>query len=290
MEPIIHLNHVSFTYDEIPEPEEGKEPVLPDHLAVKDLSLSIQPGSLVAVLGHNGSGKSTLAKLCNGILVPDAGDVRVHGINTKDEDRLMEIRQHVGMVFQNPDNQIVASVVEEDVAFGPENLGVEPEEIRKRVKDSLKAVGMYDYRNHAPHKLSGGQKQRVAIAGILAMETECIVFDESTAMLDPRGRAEVMETIQKLHSKMHKTIVYITHYMEEAVLADRVVVMDHGEILADGTPKEVFANGDKLRAVGLDVPHATEFAELLKEHGFAMPEMVLSTDECVDAIANALKP
>jgi len=290
MEPIIELQHVYFTYDELPEAEEGKPVDLSnyEHLAIRNLSLSIEPGSCVAILGHNGSGKSTLAKLCNGILAPDQGDVLVAGINTRDEENLMEIRQHVGMVFQNPDNQIVASVVEEDVAFGPENLGVPPEEIRQRVDAALKAVNMYDYRNHAPHKLSGGQKQRVAIAGILAMETECVVFDESTAMLDPRGRREVMDSIHKLHDDMGKTVVYITHYMDEAVKADRVIVMDHGQIIADGTPYEVFSNTEQLRSVGLDIPNATEFAGLLREDGFSIPDHILTTTECVDAICTAL--
>ena len=288
MASVITFDHVSFTYDDfLPEEQNGERRPL-NNLAVKDLSLSIEEGSLVAVLGHNGSGKSTFAKLCNGILVPDEGDVTVYGINTKEEERLMEIRQHVGMVFQNPDNQIVASVVEEDVAFGPENLGVPPEEIRKRVKDSLKAVGMYDYRKHAPHKLSGGQKQRVAIAGVIAMQTGCILFDESTAMLDPRGRREVMDSIHKLHKDLGKTIVYITHYMEEATLADRVIVMDHGTILSDGTPYEVFSDTEKLRAAGLDVPQATLFASALREDGLPLPENILTTEECVSAILESI--
>ena len=287
MEEILQLSNVTFSYDELPEDLPENEDI--KNAAVKDLSLSVKKGELVAVLGHNGSGKSTLAKLCNGILVPDRGDITVYGINTKDEERLMELRQHVGMVFQNPDNQIVASVVEEDVAFGPENLGVPPEEIRKRVDDSLKTVGMYEYRNHAPHKLSGGQKQRVAIAGILAMQPECILFDESTAMLDPRGRREVMETIHRLHSEMGKTAVFITHYMAEAATADRVIVMDHGTIIADGTPYQVFTDIDKLRSVGLDVPDSTEFADFLRKDGWNLPENILTTQECADAIAAQLK-
>lgn len=287
MDDILRMEHVSFTYDELPPDTDAAEEGL-DNAAIDDLSLSVRPGECVAVLGHNGSGKSTLAKLCNGILVPDIGDVVSFGINTKDEDRLMEIRQHIGMVFQNPDNQIVASVVEEDVAFGPENLGVPPAEIRVRVDEALKAVGMYEYRLHAPSKLSGGQKQRVAIAGILAMQTECVIFDESTAMLDPRGRREVMDVIRRLHDEMGKTVLFITHYMDEAAIADRVIVIDHGKILSDGTPYEVFSDIDGLRRVGLDVPNATEFAAVLRKDGWNLPERILTTEECVNAISCAL--
>lgn len=281
----IELRDVSFTYDEIMD-EDDQEEV---NMALEHLNLTIHKGDCLAVLGHNGSGKSTLAKLCNGILAPDEGDVLCFGINTRNEEDLVEIRQHVGMVFQNPDNQIVASVVEEDVAFGPENLGVPPEEIRRRVDEALKIVGMYDYRMHSPNKLSGGQKQRVAIAGILAMDPECIIFDESTAMLDPSGRREVMDTIHKLHDEYGKTVVFITHYMEEAATADRVVVMDGGKIIKDGDPYEVFSDIKGLRKVGLDVPQATEFAAVLRADGWNIPGRVLTTEECVSAISSVLE-
>lgn len=286
----IEFSDVWFTYDELPAPADGSPAAEPDDscFAVKDVTLSIRLGECVAVLGHNGSGKSTLAKLCNGILAPDRGTVTCFGIDTADEENLLELRQHVGMVFQNPDNQIVASVVEEDVAFGPENLGVPPEEIQERVDRALKTVGMYDYRLHAPNKLSGGQKQRVAIAGVLAMEPECILFDESTAMLDPRGRKEVMETLHKLHDELGKTVVFITHYMEEAVTADRVIVMDDGRVLKDGTPQEVFADIAGLRAVGLDVPQATELGAVLRDDGWDLPADILSTSDCVEALARSL--
>lgn len=285
MEEIITFENVSFSYDELENEESEKVP----EYAIRNLDFSVKSGECVAVLGHNGSGKSTLAKLCNGILVPDDGAVTVFGMDTDNEDDLMEIRQHVGMVFQNPDNQIVATIVEEDVAFGPENLGVPPEEIRERVHNSLKAVDMLEYKKQPPHKLSGGQKQRVAIAGILAMNPECIIFDESTAMLDPRGRHEVMDTIRKLHSEMGKTVVYITHYMEEAAMAERVVVMEHGSIISDGTPYQVFSDIDKIRMVGLDVPQATEFAHNLRDMGWNLPKDILKTDECVNALAEALE-
>ena len=220
---------------------------------------------------------------------PDYGDILVYGINTRDEDRLLELRQKVGMVFQNPDNQIVATVVEEDVAFGPENLGFPPEEIRARVESALKAVGMYKHRGKEPHKLSGGQKQRVAIAGILAMKPECILFDESTAMLDPKGRRSIMRIIRKMHDEMGKTVVYITHYMEEAAIADRVIVMEDGKVIDDGTPYEVFSNIEKIRSVGLDVPQSTELAELLREDGMDLPGDILTTEECIAALTNTLK-
>lgn len=281
----IEFHNVSFTYDEIDEEDDEAGA----NMALENLNLTINKGDCLAVLGHNGSGKSTLAKLCNGILAPDKGDVLCFGINTRNEDDLIEIRQHVGMVFQNPDNQIVASVVEEDVAFGPENLGVPPEEIRRRVDESLKIVGMYDYRMHSPNKLSGGQKQRVAIAGILAMDPECIIFDESTAMLDPSGRKEVMDTIHKLHDEYGKTVVFITHYMEEAATADRVIVIDNGRILKDGDPYEVFSDIKGLRAVGLDVPQATEFATVLRSDGLNIPGRILTTEECVSAISAVLE-
>ena len=276
-EVILQFKDVYFTYDE---EAQGEEP----HWAVNGVSLEIKKGDFVAVLGHNGSGKSTLAKLSNAILIPDKGQVLVEGIDTSDEERTMDVRSHVGMVFQNPDNQIVATIVEEDVAFGPENLGIEPAEIRRRVDDALKAVDMYDYRDKEPHKLSGGQKQRVAIAGIIAMQPDCIVLDESTAMLDPKGRREVMDTIRRLHDDFGMAVVYITHYMDEAALADRVIVMEKGDILFDGTPLEVFQNVEKLRSVGLDVPQSTELALEL-----GLPDKVLTPSECADAIIRSFK-
>lgn len=274
---ILQFKDVYFTYNEDPENEkkDGKE----NNFAVNGVNLTVNSGDFIAILGHNGSGKSTLAKLSNAILTPDKGEVLVRGMSTADEDKVMEIRQHVGMVFQNPDNQIVATIVEEDVAFGPENLGVPSEEIRTRVDEALKAVGMYEYRTHEPHKLSGGQKQRVAIAGIIAMRPECLVLDESTAMLDPRGRKEVMATIKKLHDELGMAVVFITHFMDEAVLANKVVVMEKGKILLEGKPMDVFRNVDLLRKVGLDVPQATELALELD-----LKEKVLTTDDCVDAI------
>ena len=289
-EAVITVKDVSFTYEELPEgTSEASARASGVNMAVDKMDLQIYDGECVAVLGHNGSGKSTLAKLCNGILIPDYGDILVYGINTRDEDRLLELRQKVGMAFQNPDNQIVATVVEEDVAFGPENLGFPPEEIRARVESALKAVGMYKHRGKEPHKLSGGQKQRVAIAGILAMKPECILFDESTAMLDPKGRRSIMRIIRKMHDEMGKTVVYITHYMEEAAIADRVIVMEDGKVIDDGTPYEVFSNIEKIRSVGLDVPQSTELAELLREDGMDLPGDILTTEECIAALTNTLK-
>ncbi len=253
------------------------------------INLSIRIGEFVAVLGHNGSGKSTLAKHFNAILLPSGGKVYVDGIDTVDEQRLFDIRQTVGMVFQNPDNQIVATVVEEDVAFALENLGVPPAEIRERVDWALKTVGMYEYREHAPHRLSGGQKQRIAIAGVLAMRPRCIVLDEPTAMLDPKGRREIIDTIKALNHDHQTTVVLITHFMEEAVQADRVVVIDKGRILLDGTPREVFSQVDQVKMVGLDVPQATELAHRLRQHGVAMPEGILTEAECVTALEQLLK-
>ena len=255
---------------------------------LKKVNLNIEKGEFVAVLGHNGSGKSTLAKHLNAILLPGGGSVSVFGIDTKLQDKLFTIRQNIGMVFQNPDNQIVATVVEEDVAFAPENLGVPQPEIRKRVDDALKAVGMYEFRKHAPHLLSGGQKQRIAIAGIIAMRPECIVLDEPTAMLDPKGRREVMETIKKLNKEENITIVLITHYMDEAAAADRVVVMDDGTVIMDAPPKKVFSNVQKLREIGLDVPQVTELAYLLKNSGVDIKSDVLTTDEFVLEISRIL--
>lgn len=248
------------------------------------VSIDIRKGEFVALLGHNGSGKSTMAKHMNAILLPSGGKVLVGGLDTSDDDLLMDVRRAVGMVFQNPDNQLVATIVEEDVAFGPENLGVPSKEIRERVDEALKAVGMYEYRRHAPHKLSGGQKQRVAIAGIIAMRPQCIVFDEPTAMLDPRGRQEVMTTIDKLKNELGITVVLITHYMDEAARADRVIIMDDGKILTEGTPSEVFSQIDMLRSHHLDVPQSTELAQYLRGKGYDIPADVLTPEECAKAI------
>ena len=253
------------------------------------LDLSIDEGSFVAVLGHNGCGKSTLAKHLNAILLPEGGSVHVFGMDTKDDDLLLDIRRTVGMVFQNPDNQMVANVVEEDVAFAPENLGVPSGEIRKRVDDALKAVGMYDYRKHAPHLLSGGQKQRIAIAGVIAMQPRCIVLDEPTAMLDPQGREEVMRTIERLNREQGITVVLITHHMTEAIRADRVIVMDRGKILTDGTPKQVFTQVELLKAAGLSVPATTQLISALNEAGCGLPLDALTTEECAQALYTMLK-
>lgn len=252
------------------------------------LDLTIEAGSFVAVLGHNGCGKSTLAKHFNAILLPTGGSVHVYGMDTRDEALLLKIRQQVGMVFQNPDNQIVSNVVEEDVAFAPENLGVPPEEIRTRVDEALKLVGMFQYREHAPHMLSGGQKQRIAIAGVIAMRPKCIVLDEPTAMLDPQGRREVLATIRRLNRENHITAVLITHHMPEAVLADRVVVMTDGGILTDGTPKEVFAQVELLRAAGLTVPETTMLLYELRQAGFDLPLDALSVEECAQTLRDFL--
>ena len=277
---IIEFQNVTFRYES---DDEGV--VLAP--AVKDFSLTINEGEFIAILGHNGSGKSTIAKLSNGLLIPEIGDVIVNGMTTKNEDD--DIRSKISMVFQNPDNQIVATIVEEDVAFGPENLGIEPTEIRRRVDESLKIVGMYNYRNHEPHKLSGGQKQRVAIAGIIAMEPRCIILDEPTAMLDPEGRRDVMKAIKRLNRELGITVVFITHYMEEAVEADRIVVMDDSRLLMDGTPKQVFANPQKIRNIGLDVPQTCQLAELLKNDGINLKNDLLSIDELVENIDDLLK-
>lgn len=279
---IIEFQNVSYRY----EADDGEEK-LP--LVVNNISLNFKKGDFIAILGHNGSGKSTLAKLSNSILIPESGKVLVNGMDTADEDLSYDIRRTVGVVFQNPDNQIVATIVEEDVAFGPENLGVPPEEIRKRVDNALKAGGMYEYRGHEPHKLSGGQKQRVAIAGIIAMLPECIVLDEPTAMLDPRGRKEVMDTCIKLNREMGMTVVFITHFMEEAVLANRVIVMDDAKIILDGTPKQVFHNSELLKKVGLDVPETAKLANDLRESGAPLPEDILSADEFSDEILKLLR-
>ena len=276
----INFDNVSFAYE-----LEDEEIVR----AVNDFSLEVPEGQFLAVLGHNGCGKSTVAKLINGILVPNKGKVTVKGMDTSDESKTVDIRRTVGMVFQNPDNQIVATIVEDDVAFGPENLGVEPSEIRKAVDNALKAVGMYEFRKREPHRLSGGQKQRVAIAGVIAMNTKCIVMDEPTAMLDPQGRKEVMDTVMKLNREFGITVILITHYMGEAVKADRVVVMDGGRIALDGTPKEVFRNVEKMKQLGLDVPQATELAYRLRKKGFKLPEDILDENECAEAILKVLE-
>ena len=280
-EKFIEANRISFSYPSY----DGTIP----SLVLDDVSISISEGEFLAVLGHNGSGKSTLAKHFNAILIPTEGKVSVDGIETEDENRLYEIRSEVGMVFQNPDNQIVATIVEEDVAFALENLGVPPEEIRARVDDALKKVGMYEYRMHAPDQLSGGQKQRVAIAGIIAMRPKCIVLDEPTAMLDPKGRREVMETIKQLNSELGITVVIITHYMEEAAQCNRIVVVDDGKILLDGTPKEVFSEVELLKERGLDVPQVTELCYELKKAGYDLPDCVLTEEECAEAIEKLLK-
>ncbi len=251
-------------------------------IAIYNMSLDIYEGEFVGIIGHNGSGKSTLAKLINGIIMPTAGDIFVYGMNTKDEEKIWEIRQKAGIVFQNPDNQIVATIVEEDVAFGPENLGVEPGEIRRRVDDSLEIVRMSEFKDRKPHQLSGGQKQRIAIAGILAMEPRCIIFDEATAMLDPSGREEVLECIKQLNKENHTTVVYITHYMEEIVDADRIIVLNQGDILMQGSPKEIFARVEELQEVFLDVPNITHLAYELKKEGLAIPDGILTVDELVE--------
>lgn len=251
-----------------------------EEMVLRDINLKVKKGEFVVIIGHNGSGKSTLAKHINALLVPSLGKVEVMGMDTRDPAKAWEIRQRVGMVFQNPDNQLVAAVVEEDVAFGPENQGVPTAEIRKRVDEALREVGLYEYRTHGPHLLSGGQKQRVAIAGVLAMRPDCIVLDEATAMLDPRGRQEFMEVVRRLNKQEGKTIIHITHYMEEAVQADRVLVMDQGRIVLEGTPGEVFSKADRLKELGLDVPALTELALKLRKKGVQLPE-ILTEDEMV---------
>lgn len=256
----------------------------PDIQVFEGLDLTIEEGSFVAVLGHNGCGKSTLAKHFNAILLPSGGCVRVYGLETQEESKLIEIRRTVGMVFQNPDNQIVSNVVEEDVAFAPENLGVEPGEIRKRVDDALKQVGMYQYRDHAPHMLSGGQKQRIAIAGVIAMRPKCIVLDEPTAMLDPQGRREVLQTISQLNKEFGMTVILITHHMPEAALADRIIVMSDGGIIADGAPEEVFCQVELLQSVGLTVPQTTLLMYELNAEGFDFPLQALSVEHCAQAL------
>ena len=278
-QPILQTENLTFRYTT----GEGVAPTVLDNL-----TLSVRPGEFVAVLGHNGSGKSTLAKHMNAVLLPGGGKVWVSGMDTSDEALLLEIRRRVGMVFQNPDNQIVANVVEEDVAFGPENLGVPTEEIQRRVAAALKAVGMEEFTLHAPHHLSGGQKQRIAIAGVIAMEPACIVMDESTAMLDPCGRREVLDTVKRLNREKGITIVLITHHMDEAAMADRVVVMDSGNVVMDGPPREILVRTEELHAIGLAAPHTVELLHGLREDGFDVPLDALGIQECAEAIARAL--
>ena len=277
----IKAEHLAFTYS-------GGE-MSKDVVVFEDLDLVIESGSFVAILGGNGCGKSTLAKHFNSILLPSGGKVWVHGMDTSDEDRMIAIRRTIGMVFQNPDNQIVANVVEEDVAFGPENLGIASPEIRNRVDKALKQVGMYEYREHAPHLLSGGQKQRIAIAGIIAMEPKCIVLDEPTAMLDPRGRREVMETILRLNREKGITVILITHHMDEAAQAQRVVVMSKGKVVSDGTPQEVFTQVELLRSIKLATPDTVELCWELNKRGFDLPLTNLNSEDCAQALYDALK-
>ena len=278
MSNIIEIKNVTYNYieDEV------------EYTAVDNVSLDIKRGSFTVILGHNGSGKSTLAKMMNGLNKPTAGDIVVDGINTKDEETELLVKRKVGMVFQNPDNQLVASIVEEDVAFGPENLGLEPQLIRQRVDEALESVGMAEFKDSTPHHLSGGQKQRIAIAGMIAMRPECLILDEPTAMLDPKGRAEIITTIEHLN-KQGMTVVLITHYMEEAQNADRVLVMNDGKFIADGTPKEIFKNVSKLKSVGLDVPQTTELLYELNQNGISVPTDVLSIEETANAIAAFLE-
>jgi len=281
---IIKTENLYFDY----EIYDDKGVVTDKNTALRDVNLSVQKGEFLAVLGHNGSGKSTLAKHFNGILLPTSGKVFVGNIDVSDDDSIYEVRQSVGMVFQNPDNQIVAAIVEEDVAFALENLGVPPEEIRLRIDEAMHLVDIYKYRKHAPHRLSGGQKQRVAIAGVIAMHPQCIVLDEPTAMLDPKGRREVMNTIKMLNEK-GVTIILITHYMEEAAQARRVAVMDKGQIIMDGTPKEIFSEVEKLKEVGLDVPQVTELAYELRKAGMELPADILTEEECLKELIKILK-
>ena len=280
MPDMIQTESLRFAYPA----DEGQKPVY----ALRGVDLEIEKGSFVVILGHNGSGKSTLAKTFNAVLLPAGGKVYVEGMDTLDQDLLLAIRQRVGMVFQNPDNQIVANVVEEDVAFGPENLGVATEDIRVRVDSALQAVRMGEFQMHAPHHLSGGQKQRIAIAGVIAMEPKCIVLDESTAMLDPLGRREVLDTVSRLNREKGITIVLITHHMDEAALADRVVVMSGGRPVMDGTPREVLVRVEELRAIGLDAPHTVELLHGLRQDGFDVPLDALGIGECAEAIVQAL--
>ena len=290
MENIISAKDLMFYYSDMSEGESENGQEENRILVFEDLNLSIEKGSFTVILGHNGCGKSTFAKHTNAILLPCGGKMMSAGFDTSDESKLFDIRKHIGMVFQNPDNQIVASVVEEDVAFALENMGVPPDKMRIRVDEALKAVGMYEYREHAPSQLSGGQKQRVAIAGIIAMKPDCIVLDEPTAMLDPAGRREVMKTIKRLNRENGVTIVLITHYMDEAAQADRVVVMDSGKVILDDIPSEVFSNVEKLREVGLDVPQSTQLMYLLQKSGRKDADTHIITEEaCADYLEKLLK-
>ena len=281
MEDIISVEHLAYAYPDL-DGQKGTQ-------VFENLNLTIESGSFVAILGTNGCGKSTLAKHFNSILLPSGGKVYVDGIDTSDLNRIMAVRRCVGMVFQNPDNQIVANVVEEDVAFGPENLGVAAPEIRHRVDKALKQVGMYEYREHAPHLLSGGQKQRVAIAGVIALEPKCIVLDEPTAMLDPRGRADVMQTVEKLNREKGITVVLITHHMDEAAQAQRVIVLDKGKVAADGTPKQVFSQVEMLHTLGLAAPDSVELCWALRQKGFDLPLDAMTPEECAQALCDWLK-
>ena len=281
MEDIISVEHLAYAYPDL-DGQKGTQ-------VFENLNLTIESGSFVAILGTNGCGKSTLAKHFNSILRPSGGKVYVDGIDTSDLNRILSVRRCVGMVFQNPDNQIVANVVEEDVAFGPENIGVAAPEIRRRVDKALKQVGMYEYREHAPHLLSGGQKQRIAIAGVIALEPKCIVLDEPTAMLDPRGRADVMETVEKLNREKGITVVLITHHMDEAARAQRVIVLDKGTVAADGTPRQVFSQVEMLHALGLAAPDSVELCWALRQKGFDLPLDALTPEECAQALYTWLK-
>ncbi|NFV13386.1 energy-coupling factor transporter ATPase [Clostridium sp. FAM 1755] len=278
MNEMIKCNNVTYKY------ESNKEDDSTQKIALDDVNLTIKKGDFVVILGRNGSGKSTIAKHMNSLLIPSEGTVYVDNLDTRNLENTWNIRNKAGMVFQNPDNQIVATIVEEDVAFGPENLGIPQEEIRSRVDESLKKVKMYEYRRHAPHLLSGGQKQRVAIAGVLAMRPECIIFDEPTAMLDPSGRLEVINTIKEVNKKYGITIVLITHFMEEAVEADKVIVMDSAKVIKEGTPKEIFKEVEMMKKIGLDVPQMTEIAYYLRQHNVEIPSDILTIDEMVDEL------
>ena len=280
------IKAAKLVFDYITKDEE--ENVESVNRAIDHLDLDIEEGSFVAILGHNGSGKSTFAKTLNGILLPTEGTVWISGMDTADDDRLLDVRKTVGMVFQNPDNQIIANVVEEDVGFGPENIGVPTEEIWKRVDESLKAVGMTAYRMKSPNRLSGGQKQRVAIAGVMAMRPKCIVLDEPTAMLDPNGRKDVIRTVSELNKAEHITVLLITHYMEEVIGADRVIVMDDGKMVMDGTPREIFSRVEELKSLRLDVPQVTELAWELKKGGAKLPDGILTIDELMEALLPSL--
>lgn len=279
MSNLIEVKNLEFKYKQIHEGEENQ----PESVAVNRVSFSVEKGSFVAIAGSNGSGKSTLARCLNGLLIPTSGEILIYGMDTKDESLIWEIRKTIGMVFQNPDNQMVSSIVEDEVAFGPENIGIEHPELRTRVNDALKAVGMYEFRNREAHKLSGGQKQRVAIAGAVAMRPDCIIFDEPTAMLDPKGRKQVIDVIKKLNSE-GITIVLITHFMDEVAQADRALVMKQGELINDSTPEELFLNKDLIEEAGLEVPTAVEIGHQLRKLGINLPQDILSKDDLVDAL------